>query len=270
MVAHNAAAAHGADAQFLRAALLAHSVAVIDILIFAASFLVDGICDHQSGSAGGIQLVVMVLLHNFDIKLAIKQLGRTAGQLDQHIYANRHIGAAEHRHLLAGLFHHSLVLFAQTGRAKHARHTMCRAELCRVHRTGRGSKINYDSLCLRQIFQRSVNRDIPDLTGFLVHTGNNAAIAAGRDLFHKGMAHTAVNALNNQIRHLNLVPSFSKAQARGAATNPRYCGPGRDYFISERRKPSSHFPGTAARQPKAPPEAGAMDPHSSPGGSLPI
>ena len=80
---------------------------------------------------------------------------------------------------------------------------MCRAELCRVHRTGRGSKINYDSLCLRQIFQRSVNRDIPDLTGFLVHTGNNAAIAAGRDLFHKGMAHTAVNALNNQIRHLN-------------------------------------------------------------------
>ena len=85
---------------------------------------------------------------------------------------------------------------------------MCRAELCRVHRTGRGSKINYDSLCLRQIFQRSVNRDIPDPTGFLVHTGNNAAIAAGRDLFHKGMAHTAVNALNNQIRHLNLVPSL--------------------------------------------------------------
>lgn len=91
---------------------------------------------------------------------------------------------------------------------------MCRAELCRVHRTGRGSKINYDSLCLRQIFQRSVNRDIPDLTGFLVHTGNNAAIAAGRDLFHKGMAHDGpCNALNNSNPFIpNLVPSFSKAQ----------------------------------------------------------
>ena len=40
MVAHNAAAAHGADAQFLRAALLAHSVAVIDILIFAAKMCI--------------------------------------------------------------------------------------------------------------------------------------------------------------------------------------------------------------------------------------
>ena len=85
MLAHNAAAADRADAQLLCAALLADLRAVIDVLIFAARLGVDGVGDHQRCAAWRVQLVVMVLLDDLNVKLAAQDLRGLAGQLDQHV-----------------------------------------------------------------------------------------------------------------------------------------------------------------------------------------
>ena len=67
VVAHDAASAHGADADLLGVALLAHRGTVVNIMICAVILFIDGIGQHQGSAAGGIQLVVVVLLHDLHI-----------------------------------------------------------------------------------------------------------------------------------------------------------------------------------------------------------
>ena len=57
VVAHDAAAAYRADADLLRVTLLTHGGTIVDIVVSTIILLVDGIGQHQSSAAGGIQLV---------------------------------------------------------------------------------------------------------------------------------------------------------------------------------------------------------------------
>ena len=92
VLTHNAAATHRADTQLLRAALLAHLRAVVDILIAVASLGVDGIGDHQGRAAGGIQFIVMVLAARFDKSQEIEVLKAESVMVRTDIY--RVMGAA--------------------------------------------------------------------------------------------------------------------------------------------------------------------------------
>ena len=98
VITHDAAAAHGTDTNFLRVALLTDRRTIIHIVIFAIILLVDGIGQHQSGAAGCIQLVVVVLLHDLNIVVHTQNSRSALAQLRQHIDAHGHISALEHRH----------------------------------------------------------------------------------------------------------------------------------------------------------------------------
>ena len=200
VLTHNAAATHRADTQLLRAALLAHLRAVVDILIAVASLGVDGIGDHQGRAAGGIQFIVMVLFDDLNVKLAAQDLRSLAGQLDQHIDAQRHVGAAEDGRFGAGILQHGLVLGGKAGGADHAGHAMDGTILYRRHRTGGGRKVD-DGIDLGQALKPGINGDIADLTSLTVHTGHHAAILAGCNFFDQRMAHAAVDSLYHNIRH---------------------------------------------------------------------
>ena len=77
VVTHDAAAAHGADADLLGVALLTDGRTVIDVVVSAVVLLIDGVGQHQSRAAGSVQLVVMVLLDDLDV-IVCTQNGRSA------------------------------------------------------------------------------------------------------------------------------------------------------------------------------------------------
>ena len=90
MVAHDAAAAHGADADLLRVALLADSGTVINIVVCAVVLFVDGVSQHQSRAAGSVQFVVMVLLNDLDVVVCAQNGRCTFAQLGQDVDAHGH------------------------------------------------------------------------------------------------------------------------------------------------------------------------------------
>lgn len=57
VVAHDAAAAHGADADLLGVALLADSGTVINIVVCAVVLFVDGVSQHQTVPLGASSLL---------------------------------------------------------------------------------------------------------------------------------------------------------------------------------------------------------------------
>ena len=74
-------------------------------MVRAVILLVDSVCQHQRRSAGCIQLVVVMLLHDLNI-IIDAQHGRGAlAQLGQHVDAHGHISALEHRNA-AGQLHY--------------------------------------------------------------------------------------------------------------------------------------------------------------------
>ena len=60
--------------------------------------LVDGIGQHQSSAAGGIQLVVVMLLHDLYVIVHAQNGRSTLAQFRQHVDAHGHVGALEHGH----------------------------------------------------------------------------------------------------------------------------------------------------------------------------
>ena len=98
VVAHDAASAHGADADLLRVTLLTHGGAIVDIVVSTVVLLVDGIGQHQSSAAGGIQLVVVMLLHDLYVIVHAQNGRSTLAQFRQHVDAHGHVGALEHGH----------------------------------------------------------------------------------------------------------------------------------------------------------------------------
>ena len=62
----------------------------------------------------------------------------------------------------------------------------------------------------RQCVKPGVNGDFADPPGFAIHTGDDAAILARTDLLDQCAAHTAIDALNDNIRHV-IVPFMQKS-----------------------------------------------------------
>ena len=214
MLAHNAAAAHGADAQLLVAALLPHLRTVIDIFVLPARLGVDGIGNHQGGAAGGIQLVAVVLFDDFNVVLTAQNAGSLFGKLDQHIDAQRHIGTAEDRCLFGGFLQNVQLLAGKPRGADDAGYTVLCAPSGGGSRPGGGGKINHNAAA-GNVLPACVHGDISHAPRLAVHTGHNAAVRAGSNFFHKGAAHASVNALNDNVRHIGKFLSYFTKSARG-------------------------------------------------------
>ena len=73
MITHDGAATNSRDTDFAAFALLTLLASVIYIVICSVRCLIDGVCQCQCGAAGCVQLLVVVLLYNLDIKTCCRQ-----------------------------------------------------------------------------------------------------------------------------------------------------------------------------------------------------
>ncbi len=201
MIAHNAAAAYRAYAKLHRVALLAHRRAVIYIVVSAVIFLVDGIRQHKGSAAGGIQLVVVMLLDNLHIVAGAKD-GRSAlAQLGKNIYAHGHVCALEHRHCGGKLHNPQLQILRQAGGADNSWELVCRTVGQKVLYCRRGAEVYHNIAAAGQLFGAVIHRDAVLLAVGDIQPGDNAAVSALGNHVAQHMAHAPADALNDNIRH---------------------------------------------------------------------
>ena len=67
MLTYNGAASYRMNADLVPGALFALGVPVIFVLHGVVDFLAHGVCQHQCCAAGSVDLLIMVLLYQFDI-----------------------------------------------------------------------------------------------------------------------------------------------------------------------------------------------------------
>ena len=68
MVSDDGTATDSGNADFAGIPLFALLTSVVYILVDAVGGLIDGVCQGQGGAAGSIQLLVVMLFYNLDIK----------------------------------------------------------------------------------------------------------------------------------------------------------------------------------------------------------
>ena len=186
-------------------------------MICAVVLFVDGVGQHQSRAAGGIQLVVVVLLHDLHIIRGTQNGRRALAQLGQHIDADGHIGALEHGHRAGQLHDLELQLFGQTGGAYHDGQLVGLAVGQGLFHGSGGAEVDDHIALAVQLFQAVVNGDAVLLAVLHIDAGNDTAVLPLGDHLAQHMSHPAADALNDNIRHLILPRSliFRKGQMPG-------------------------------------------------------
>ena len=76
MLAYNGAASYRMNADLVPGALFALGVPVIFVLHGVVDFLAHGVCQHQCCAAGSVDLLIMVLFHNLNIKVRSQYIDR--------------------------------------------------------------------------------------------------------------------------------------------------------------------------------------------------
>ena len=222
MVAHDAAAAHGADADLLGVALLADSGTVINIVVCAVVLLVDGVSQHQSRAAGSVQFVVMVLLNDLDVVVCAQNGRCTLAQLGQDVDAHGHIGALEHRDAAGELDELQLQFLGKTGGADHDGQLVSLTVGQSLLDSCRSAEVDDDVALAVQLVQTVVHGDAVHLAVLHVDAGHDAAILTLGDHLAQHMAHPAADALNDNIRHCYYPLFYHTANAR-RSVSPGIC-----------------------------------------------
>ena len=216
MLTHDAAAPHRVQADLPGGTLLPHTVAVVDILVGLAGHLVDLVRQQQRGAAGGVQLVVMVLLDDLDVVVQPQGRGGLLCQLGQQVDAHGHVRALEHGAAGAGLGQQLFGVLVQAGGADDAGQRVLCAEAQSVP-GGRGAgKIDEHIGLHVQFLQARRHGDGAALRGD-VHAAHNAAVFTLFDQLAQDLAHAAVDALNDNAGHgIFLLFFLQKARAKNA------------------------------------------------------
>ncbi len=95
MVPHNTAAPDGGNADFPPVPAFSSALALIDIGRWAGEGLRRRPGQHEGGAAGGVQLFVVVALHDFYVKIPAQHRRRPPHQVQEHIDPQGHVGRAE-------------------------------------------------------------------------------------------------------------------------------------------------------------------------------
>ena len=144
MISHDRTAPDRRDADLFLFPLLMLLAAIKFISIFPIQNLIDGIRQSKRCSAWRIQLPVMMLLHNLNIKACRRQ--NPCGilkKLQQHIHSKRHICRFQNSPPSAGLLHCLKLLLRQSGRTQNHRNLTLHAEFQELIRRLCGSKVNH-------------------------------------------------------------------------------------------------------------------------------
>ena len=123
VLAHNGAPSNGVEADLVGFPLFPLAVTLVNIGRFFFHHRSDGIDQHQSSAAGSIQLAVVVLFDNFNVKAASQYPNGGFGQLGEQINAQRHIGGKEDRDMGGSLMNLLDLLGTHSGGGKHQGNT---------------------------------------------------------------------------------------------------------------------------------------------------
>ena len=138
MLPHNGAAPHRVQTNLLFLPLFPLGVAVVHILHGVFPHLVDGVGNHQSGAAGGVNLLVVVHLHNLHVEAVAQNSLGLFGQLDEQVHAQGHIPGVEQGQLFGGLLDFLGLLGAVACGAQHRRRARVAAAVLQNGGQGRG------------------------------------------------------------------------------------------------------------------------------------
>ncbi len=97
MVAHNSTAPHRGDADFTALPAPPDTLPAADQLRLAREGVRRGLCQHEGRPTGGIHLLVVVPLHDFDVTAPAQHRCGPAYQLDEDVYAKGQVGGAKDR-----------------------------------------------------------------------------------------------------------------------------------------------------------------------------
>ena len=183
-------------------------------MVRAVIFLVDGVGQHQCRSAGGIQLVMVMLLHDLDIIVDTQHSRGALAQLCQYIDAHGHIGALEHRNAAGQLHYLQLQLLRKAGGAHHDGQLVGLAVGQCLFHCGRGTEVDDHIALAVQLFQTVVDRNAVLLAVLHINTGRHTAVLPLCDHIAQHMAHAAANTLNHDLCHCCFLISIIWQNAR--------------------------------------------------------
>ena len=122
MITHDGAATNSRDTDFAAFALLTLLASVIYIVICSVRCLIDGVCQCQCGAAGCVQLLVVVLLYNLDIKTCCRQSRSCFLQkLHKQVDTQRHVGGFQNSRFFGCLFDFRKLFLGKSGGAENNR-----------------------------------------------------------------------------------------------------------------------------------------------------
>ena len=90
-------------------------MAVIHIMVFVVQRFVNGVGNHDCCTAGCVDLLIVVLFHDFDIELTAQYSCRFLCKLYQQVDAQRHIESEKYRDLLCSRLNFSDLLLLIAG-----------------------------------------------------------------------------------------------------------------------------------------------------------
>ena len=105
MLADDGAAAHGVDADLVCFPAVLDLVPAVGVDEGIVADGIDLVRESERGAAGGVQLAVVVGLHDLDVIVLAEELRRLFCEVPEQIHPEGHVARAEDGHLVCGIFH---------------------------------------------------------------------------------------------------------------------------------------------------------------------
>jgi len=208
MLTDNRAATDGMQAQLAVAAFLPDLGTVTGVLELMVQGLIDGLGNHQGGAGGGIDLLAVMGLDDFNVETGVEDCGCFLGQTDQDIDPQRHIGRDKDRTLGGQLRQFTFLGILQAGGADDGRLFRLADQFKQIRQGRRVGKINDDVEF--DITSLGLGKNREGLAHRLVQVAarNNDQIRALFDQTSDDLAHAAIATIQENTDSHASLPRF--------------------------------------------------------------
>ena len=215
MLAHDVAAANGGKADVAALARPGDAVApaVAHVGQFNAAPRCGSLSQHQGGARWRVNLVTVMRLDHFDIKIFVQRGSDLFRQLHQQVDPKAHVARAYDDSMMRGAVDSGDVVIRQASRADHMHRPRLRREASKSDRGGGGGKVDNglrfckgrDRIVRDSHAQRSAAHRRADILSdpsmaFAFKRGDQMAGVRLRDSLHQHLPHAARSPRNHDSR----------------------------------------------------------------------
>ena len=190
--ANNRATTDGVHADFVLFPLHAASMAVIDIVIAIVFHFIDGICQHDCRAARCINFLIVVLFHDFNVKLVAQNGSCPLCQFDQQVNAQGHIKGEKDRNLFGCCVNLCNLCFTVTSGCQYQCNVMGKRIVQQHIQRRRVGKVDDDIRLFRQLFRSFYDWKAVILFGVAVNPSDDRAIFPFCNAASEGVPHFSV------------------------------------------------------------------------------